>query len=715
MLREVQTTDSGIMVKQPDGSIIRSTHVGILDVPTIGETVAHIFPSLVGSLISISVLVDLGLTATYSSKHVCIYQGEREILRGDRDPSTGLWMLDLSKFTKSHTASLAIQVRTQSEVAAFWHGTFGSPALTTLIKAMDKGFITLPGVSAALMRKHAPNPVATSLGHLDQTRQGLRSTRPPPTEDIDDPTEYNHEPKRHIIVKFSRTGRNYMDMAGRFPHQSARGANYMMIMYSHDTGYIHIETPASRSAADIVSCFERGIEIFSVGNDKPTIERIDNECSKDFRAICKKLTITIELAAPGMHRTNAAERAIRTFKNHFIATLSTADKNFPLELWDELVPQAEITLNLMRTCRSNPAISAFEAVRGPFDINKTPIAPAGTRVVVHVKPLIRASWDAHGVEGFYVGPALEHYRCYRCWIISTAAIRITDTVAWHPERLQMPGTSLLDVLTAAISDLSEALHQIANNPTVATQHQPIDALAKSISQQLKDLGAMFQPREQPSRDIEYMFQSDPLPITAPAPPEATPAITAPAPALSQISDGSNASESSSVAPLVVITTAVTPQRVVSPHPTVPPGFQPITVVPVTTTITAPKQRVQTSTTTIKRVKKQWQLPKSTDMKASETIPTTTRGVRSATRHRHKDYEAISDKATSKLPQAIQRSTLMNTTLRCTVQYPPWYETFAQEKCIFRLGITCNFHLPQHCQVITNILAQNMQHETSLGE
>ena len=42
------------------------------------------------------------------------------------------------------------------------------------------------------------------------------------------------------------------------------------------------------------------------------------------------------------------------------------------------------------------------------------------------------------------------------------------------------------------------------------------------------------------------------------------------------------------------------------------------------------------------------------MKAPETTPTTTRSVRSATRHRHKDYEVLSDKAMDKLPQAIQR-------------------------------------------------------------
>jgi hypothetical protein len=459
----VQPTQLGIAVTQPDGSIVRSTHVGILDIPTIGPTTAHIFPTLVGSLISISVLVDMGLTATYSSKYVSIRKGEREILRGDRDPRTGLWMLNLSDFTQTHSASLAIQTRTQGDVAAFWHGTFGSPALTTLTKAMDKGFITIPGLSPALMRKHAPNPVATSFGHLDQTRQGMRSTKAPIVEEIDDPTVYISEPN-YVMVKFVRTGRNYMDLAGRFPHQSAKGSNYVMVMYSHDTGYIHVETPASRSAADIVSCFERGIELFSRGKDKPIIERIDNECSKDFRAICKALTISIELAPPGQHRTNAAERAIRTFKNHFIAILSTTDKQFPLELWDELVPQAEITLNLMRSCRFDPKISAFEAVRGPFDINKTPMAPGGTRVVVHVKPLIRASWDTHGVEGFYIGPALEHYRCYRCWIISTAAIRITDTVAWHPERLLMPGSSPIDALNAAIVDLSQALKQLAEHP-----------------------------------------------------------------------------------------------------------------------------------------------------------------------------------------------------------------------------------------------------------
>jgi hypothetical protein len=45
--------------------------------------------------------------------------------------------------------------------------------------------------------------------------------------------------------------------------------------------------------------------------------------------------VDFQLAPPGVHRRNAAKRAIRTFKNHFIAGLCiSVDKDFPLHLWD---------------------------------------------------------------------------------------------------------------------------------------------------------------------------------------------------------------------------------------------------------------------------------------------------------------------------------------------------------------------------------------------
>jgi hypothetical protein len=71
----------------------------------------------------------------------------------------------------------------------------------------------------------------------------------------------------------------------------------------------------------------------------------------------------------GLHWHNAAKRAIRTFKNHFISSLVAAllDKHFPLYLWDKLLSQAELTLNLLR--RLNPKLSAYAQLHGPVDPN----------------------------------------------------------------------------------------------------------------------------------------------------------------------------------------------------------------------------------------------------------------------------------------------------------------------------------------------------------
>ena len=129
-----------------------------------------------------------------------------------------------------------------------------------------------------------------------------------------------------------------------------------------------------------------------------------------------------------MHRRNLAERAIQTFKSHFIAMLCGCDPTFPLHLWCRLLPQAELTLNLIRTSRLNPKLSAYAQIHGQFDYNRTPIIPAGTRVIVFENAAQRGTYGAHGTDGWYLGPAMHHYRCYRCYINATGGERTPDTV-----------------------------------------------------------------------------------------------------------------------------------------------------------------------------------------------------------------------------------------------------------------------------------------------
>jgi hypothetical protein len=99
------------------------------------------------------------------------------------------------------------------------------------------------------------------------------------------------------------------------------------------------------------------------------------------------------------------------FKNHFLSILAGVDTAFPPYLWDLLLPQAKLTVNLLHQATINPKISACEYFNGPFDFNKITLSPVSCRVLIHAKPATCRSWDYRANQGFYVGPALDHYRC----------------------------------------------------------------------------------------------------------------------------------------------------------------------------------------------------------------------------------------------------------------------------------------------------------------
>ena len=137
---------------------------------------------------------------------------------------------------------------------------------------------------------------------------------------------------------------------------------------------------------------------------------------KDF---LKAAGVDFQLVPLHDHQRNAAERAICTFKNHLIAGIVSTDKEFPLNLWDRLIEQAVLTLNLLRGSRLNPKLSAYEQLMGRYDFNRTPIAPPGIKVLVHERPEQRGSWSPHAKEAWYIGPAMNSYRCYRVYVTST--------------------------------------------------------------------------------------------------------------------------------------------------------------------------------------------------------------------------------------------------------------------------------------------------------
>ena len=212
----------------------------------------------------------------------------------------------------------------------------------------------------------------------------------------------------------------------------------------------------SRQKEDIIAAYQTCYKILTKAGIHPILQRLDNEISDDLIQTIENNSLTYQIASPGDHRINPAEKAIQIYKDHYIAGMSGADPLLPTNQWDTYIPQANITLNLLRESRINPNISAYNQVFGNFDFNSTPLAQFGIRAVIHKRPNTRGSWANHGKNGFYVGPTLENYRNYKILVTQTKSIQISNIVTFHPHNGPHYNSSS-DKLTSAIEDLAEAL------------------------------------------------------------------------------------------------------------------------------------------------------------------------------------------------------------------------------------------------------------------
>ena len=102
---------------------------------------------------------------------------------------------------------------------------------------------------------------------------------------------------------------------------------------------------------------------------------------------------TYQLVPPNAHQRNIAERVICTFKTHFLSMLSGVDSTFPKFMWNNLLVQTELTLNLICQDTLNPSISAWEYFNGDFEYAATPLGPIGCKIIIHTTSNKLKYWD----------------------------------------------------------------------------------------------------------------------------------------------------------------------------------------------------------------------------------------------------------------------------------------------------------------------------------
>ena len=210
----------------------------------------------------------------------------------------------------------------------------------------------------------------------------------------------------------------------------------------------------------------------------------NNECPDGIKEYNNNKNTTYQMVPLHIHRCNAAERAIRTFKKHFKTILAGTDPKFPMHLWCRLLEQSTMTLNMLRPCWTNPKLSAYMALERAHDYNAHPIAPLGIKLTVHETVGQRASWGMNGITGWYLGPSTEHYRCYRAYIPSTKGERTAATVDFHPVNSTLPHVSAEDAATQAAKDLTAVL-------TKPPKNAPFQAIGDEKLNAIRELAAIF--------------------------------------------------------------------------------------------------------------------------------------------------------------------------------------------------------------------------------
>ena len=364
-----------------NGTSAASTHTAMLPHTNLPNPIrtGHILPSLTTPLLSISKFCDAGYRAVFDADRVVIQdlQSDSPVLSGHRSPN-GLWQIPIpttdttllpspprvsvsshtpagSALSNSPTTSVAnftVHDATVRQAIQYLHLCLFSPTKSTFLAAIrNNHFVGWPSLTANAVQRHLHMSVPTLLGHMDQQRQNVRSTtrtrsgpQPPSVPGANDnryaaladvlddaalsDTSEDAHTRTHIAflsIQDVPSGMVYSDQTGTFPVTSSRGIRAVMVLYDYDSNAILIKGIASRGQSELLRAYTKLHQRLVVAGLKPRMQRLDNEASAVFKKFLAAQHIDYQLTPASMHRRNAAERAIRTWKNISVSVRMDTD------------------------------------------------------------------------------------------------------------------------------------------------------------------------------------------------------------------------------------------------------------------------------------------------------------------------------------------------------------------------------------------------------
>jgi hypothetical protein len=255
------------------------------------------------------------------------------------------------------------------------HAVCQYPVKSTWFKVIKAGnYIGWPMLTECNVNKYYPETSETSKGHMNQTCKNVHSTKAKQTllETCDTLQLHGKKVRDIYTTMYDVHETMFSDQTGQFPTCLQSGNKYIMVLVEIDKNAILVKPMKNRKHAEMIRAYNALLLRLTIAGIFPKKHVLDNKVLENMknhiRDTCK---MNVELVPPGCHCQNAAEVAICNFKSHFLSVLAGVANDFPQHLWDRLLSQTEITLNLIRQsnattkCRSHQWDVRHKSMRRP--------------------------------------------------------------------------------------------------------------------------------------------------------------------------------------------------------------------------------------------------------------------------------------------------------------------------------------------------------------
>ena len=217
----------------------------------------------------------------------------------------------------------------------------GYPCTPTWCKATTIGYFKgYPGLNEARVRCFIKVLEETEMGHMDQQRQCMLSTKPVPINPntMEKVPHLNNNERSHDVYMIITDlhGKLYSDQTGRFPITSNCGNCYVIIFYAVNGNYIKAYPINPHHCSQLLKAYDDVYDFLRVQGYQPQLQNMDNETSKDVENFIEEQQAKVQYTPADIHRTKIAELRCRTWKNHFTDIRARAPPSFRMKNWCKL-------------------------------------------------------------------------------------------------------------------------------------------------------------------------------------------------------------------------------------------------------------------------------------------------------------------------------------------------------------------------------------------